>query len=73
MKKRFKLLHRNGKIHILKWETDGKLFGPEWECIATFDNVHSNQERVKAIIQLMNLCDKHSEINNNDRARTTKN
>lgn len=61
MKKRFKLLIRNGKILMLKWEADGKLFGSDWDCIAAFDNVDTNLERVKTIIRLMNECDKHSE------------
>lgn len=73
MKKRFKLLNQKGKILILRWDVDGRLFGPDWECIASFENVESNQERVKTIIRLMNECDKHTEQNNNDRKRTTKN
>lgn len=71
MKKRFKLLNRKGKILILRWDVDGRLFGPDWECIASFENVESNQERVKTIIRLMNECDKHTEQNNDDRKGTT--
>lgn len=73
MKKRFKLLNQKGKILILRWDVDGKLFGPDWECVASFENVEANQERVKTIIRLMNECDKHTEQNTNDRKRTTKN
>lgn len=73
MKKRYKLLKQNSKILILHWETDGMLFGPDWVCIASFENVEANQERVKTIIRLMNECDKHTEQNNNDRKRTNKN
>ena len=71
MKKRFKLLNRKGKILILRWDVDGRLFGPDWECIASFENVESNQERVKTIIRLMNECDKNTEQNNDDRKGTT--
>jgi hypothetical protein len=42
MKKRYKLLEKNGKVHILHWVTDGVLFGPDWESIATFDKQDSN-------------------------------
>lgn len=73
MKKRFKLLNQKGKILILKWEVEGRLFGPDWDCIAAFENVDGNLDRVKTIIRLMNECDKHTEQNNNDRKRTNKN
>ena len=63
MKKRFKLLNRKGKILILKWEVAGRLFGPGWDCVAVFDNVDTNQERVKTIVGLMNECDKHTKQN----------
>lgn len=72
MKKRFKLLNQNGKVLILKWVDDGKLFGSDWDCIAMFENVDANQERVKAIIRLMNECDKHTDHPNNDRTRNNK-
>ena len=73
MKKRFKLLNQNGRILILRWDIDGKLFGPDWECVASFDNVDSNLERVKKIIGLMNECDNFKEQSNNDRKRTPGN
>lgn len=60
MKKRFKMLNRANKIYILRWTVDGKLFGPDWEEIATFDNQASNVERCKTIIRLLNECDKHT-------------
>lgn len=71
MKKRFKLLERQGKIHILRWEADCKLFGPEWDCIARFDNKELNKERCKQIIKLMNECDKHTDHNDDDRKGNT--
>lgn len=71
MKKRYKLLKQNSKILILHWETDGMLFGPDWVCVASFEKVEANQERVKTIIRLMNECDKHTEHNNNDRKGTS--
>lgn len=49
------------------------LFGPDWVCIASFENAEANHERVKTIIRLMNECDKHTEHNDNDRKRTTSN
>lgn len=61
MRKKFKLLTDQNKIFILKWEVDGRLFGPDWNCIATFDNVDNNLERARSIIRLMNKCDNHSE------------
>lgn len=73
MKKRYKLLKQNSRILILHWETDGMLFGPEWVCIASFENAGANQERIKTIIRLMNECDKHTEQSNNDRKGTINN
>ncbi len=74
MKKRFKLLNdKRGRILLLKWETDGVLFGPDWGCIAAFDNTDNNLERCKTIIRLMNECDKHTDHPNNDRTRNPKN
>ncbi|TGG34961.1 hypothetical protein [Duncaniella freteri] len=72
MKKRFKLLNRSGKVHILHWAADGKLFGPDWEAVATFDDKDSNLERCKTIIWLMNECDKHTDHPNDDRTRDNK-
>lgn len=69
MKKRYKLLNRGGKIHILHWETDGRLFGPGWECIAAFDGSDSNLKRCREIIRLMNESDR----NEDDRERDTDN
>ena len=62
MKKRFKLLKRDSRILILRWETDGVLFGPDWQCIASFANAEPHQEeRVNTIVRLLNECDRHSE------------
>lgn len=72
MKKRYKLLEKNGKVHILHWVTDGVLFGPDWESIATFDKQDSNLERCKTIIRLMNECDKHTDHPNDDRTRNNQ-
>lgn len=69
MKKRFKLLNRVGKILILHWSSDGKLFGPDWEAIAAFDDKDSNIERCRTIIRLMNECDKHTNHVEDDRKR----
>ena len=71
MKKRYKLLKRDSRILILHWETDGMLFGHDWICIASFENVEANQERVKTIIRLMNECDNQVGQNNNDRKGTS--
>ncbi len=71
MKKRYKHLERNGKIYILHWESEGRLFGPAWDCVATFDNKDTNLERCKSIIRLMNECDKHTEHFNDDGKRNT--
>ncbi len=68
MKKRFKLRKQSGKITILRWQSEGVLFGPQWEGITTFDNAENNLERCKAIIRLMNECDEHTNtINDNDK------
>lgn len=72
MKKRFKLLNRYGKVHILRWSADGRLFGPDWESVVAFDDNDSNRERCKTIIRLMNECDKHTDRHNNDRTRDNK-
>ena len=72
MKKRYKLLVKNGKVHILHWETDGVLFGPDWECIAVFDDIDSNIERCQRIIRIMNECDKHKDNSENDGKRNFK-
>ncbi|WP_304647417.1 hypothetical protein [uncultured Duncaniella sp.] len=69
MKKRFKLIDRHGKVNILQWVTDGVLFGPNWESMASFDSNKSNLERCKTIIRLMNECDKHTDHPNDDRTR----
>lgn len=63
MKKRFKLLNRAGKVFIMRWTVDGKLFGPDWEAVATFDSNAPNLERCKKIIRLMNECDKQNPDN----------
>lgn len=67
MKKRFKLLNRSGKVFIMRWTVDGKLFGPDWEAIATFNNSAPNLERCKTIIRLMNECDKTDNSDNDSR------
>lgn len=72
MKKRYKMLCRSGKVLILHWETDGKLFGPDWEVIAKFDDNDQNQQRCKTIIRLMNECDKHTDHPNDDRTRNNQ-
>lgn len=69
MKKRFKLRDRHGKIHILQWVTDGVLFGPNWESVASFESNESNMTRCKTIVQLMNKCDKHTSHHEDDRKR----
>ncbi len=69
MKKRFKLLNRVGKIYILHWTVDGKLFGADWEAVAVFEDNDSNRERCKAIIRLMNECDRHTDPSDNDNKR----
>lgn len=62
MKKRFKLRKQSDKILILRWQDDGVLFGPQWECITSFDNIGDNIEMCKTIVQLLNKCDQR--INN---------
>ena len=60
MKKRYKLLKSGKCVFILRWVADGKLFGPDWEESGRFDNNAGNIERCKAIIRLMNECDRHT-------------
>lgn len=67
MKKRFKLLEKGGRIFLLHWTTDGVLFGPDWERIATFSSDIANMDRCKEIIRLMNECDRHTERSEDDR------
>jgi hypothetical protein len=67
MKKRFKMLIRGCNIHLLKWVSDGKLFGPDWEYFATFGNTPENLRRCKGIIRNMNECDTHSNHHEDDR------
>ena len=66
MKKRFKLLSRNGKLHILHWESHGVLFGPQWAGIASFDDRGNNLEMCKSIIRMLNECDKYTNHTNED-------
>ena len=62
MKKRYKRLEKGGRIFILHWTTDGMLFGPDWERVASFERNGPNLERCKTIIKLMNECDTHKEM-----------
>ena len=55
MKKRFKMIKKNGKVYLLQWVTEGKLFGPDWDLIASFGEQHI--ERCKQIVKLLNECD----------------
>lgn len=66
MKKRFKLLNRDCKIHILHWKSDGVLFGPQWESIISFDDRDNNLDRCKSIIRMLNECDRHTNHTNED-------
>lgn len=66
MRKRYKLLVKNGKVHILHWESDGKLFGPEYDCIASFDHKTANVDRCKSIVRLMNECERHTNHQDNE-------
>lgn len=61
MKKRFKLLEKTEHVYILRWETDGMLFGPEWVIVAKFPINGPNIERCKQIIRLMNECDRQND------------
>lgn len=70
MKKRFKLLTDRGRVHILKWVVDGKLFGPDWDSIANFEDNTLNKQRCKTIIKLLNECDTQNHLDN-DRKRNT--
>lgn len=58
MKKNYKWLESNGKLYILHW-ADGKLFGSDWECVASFSANAENLKRCKNITKLMNECDKN--------------
>lgn len=66
MKKKYKMLVRNGRIHILHWSGAGKIFGPEWESIAMFDDKDCNLERCRKIIKNMNECDMHTNRQEDD-------
>ena len=55
MKKRFKMMKKNGKVYLLQWVAEGKLFGPGWDMITSFGEQHA--ERCKQIIKLLNECD----------------
>lgn len=57
MKKRYKMLVRGEMIYILRWETDGKLFGADWDVSAKFLNTPDNLAMCRQIIKLMNKCD----------------
>lgn len=63
------MLNRNGKVYILHWEVEGKIFGPEWDSIAAFDDKDSNSARCKTIVQLMNECDRRTNHPDNDNQR----
>ena len=62
MKKRFKFAVKVGKVYILRWQSDGTLFGAQWEAISFFDEAPGNRERCRKIVRLMNECD---QITNN--------
>ncbi len=67
MKKRFKLLRRGCRIYILRWVSEGKLFGADWEVIGRFHNDSDNFNRCRQIIRLMNQCDMHTNHHDDDR------
>lgn len=55
MKKRFKMIKRNGRVYLLQWVSEGKLFGPGWEQMTSFGEHHAQE--CKQIIKLLNQCD----------------
>lgn len=59
--KKYKMLRRGGRIYILHWESDGKLFGPGWDAIAGFEGNDSNERRCMSIVRLMNECDNYTD------------
>ncbi len=69
MKKQYKLLSKNGKILILHWAEDGKLFGSDWEHIASFVSTDENKLRCKKIVQLMNECNTLTDHPDDDNQR----
>ena len=66
MMKRFKFLCKCGRIHIMRWKSEGKLFGPEWETIASFDMNESNGRDVRSIVTTLNRCDRNSKHYDNE-------
>ena len=71
MKKRYKWLEKNGKLYILHWSAEGRLFGADWDSVAGFEANPENRERCKTIIRLMNECDKHLTLRDDDREGNT--
>lgn len=57
MRKRFKMLAKSGKLYILRWTVESKVFDPDWDAIADFVENEFNRERCKKIVKLMNECD----------------
>ena len=53
MRKNFKMLTRDGKTYILKYEVG--LFGPGWNSVATFSA--ECKAECNRIVTLMNECD----------------
>ncbi len=72
MRKKYKLLNRNGMIYLLRWVEKGVLFGPQWESMVCFDNCGDNMDRCKRIIRLMNECE-HINSQEYDGERNPKN
>lgn len=51
------MLAKSGKLYILRWTVESKVFGPGWDTIADFVENEFNRERCKKIVKLMNECD----------------
>lgn len=66
MKKRYKLRVHRMTVYILRWVTEGKIFGPDWEEVGRFDSNPENIRRCKNIIRQMNECDAHTNHPNED-------
>lgn len=62
MRKNFKMLTRNGRIHILRYEVG--LFGPGWGSMVSF--TEGCKDDCKRIVTLLNKCDIITKKGNDD-------
>lgn len=62
----FKQHIAHGKIYLLSWSVHSRLFGPDWETMATFDDNPLNRQRCRSIIRMLNDCSTNTNASKHD-------